>query len=247
VETQADGVQNLQLDSVSGAVPPNLAGMLDTQEFNGPDGQQLQLVMAPAGTFASYPNQDVYALVDSAASFLGQLRLRVLSQALPHASGDKVWLSDAQLMFPLDPGVGDISAGGGNTATPPVTLPSTAPPAPSPPSVPGGTTVTGTVTNNGGSWTATITICVGSSNGGPLTGYDNISVVYQVATMYSTYQDNYQISSTTGCVTHSYPGQPSDGNVQIQVLNVLNYSVSGTSSTPLWNGVKPSLTLTEQQ
>ena len=83
---------------------------------------------------------------------------------------------------------------------------------------------------------------MGAASGGPLTGYNNINVVYQVTTMYSTFQENLQISSSTGCVSKSYPGQPDGGTVQIQVLNVINYTVSG-NTTPLWNGVTPSLTL----
>lgn len=75
-------------------------------------------------------------------------------------------------------------------------------------------------------------------------GYNNVNVVYRVITKYSTYTENYAISSATGCVTHSYAGQPADGGVRIEVVTVLNYTVSGTSATPLWDGVTPSLNVT---
>ncbi|HTY48395.1 MAG TPA: prepilin-type N-terminal cleavage/methylation domain-containing protein [Steroidobacteraceae bacterium] len=310
VETQADGANNLQEDSVAGAVPPKLQGQLDNREFNGLDGQQLQLVVAPAGTFASFPDQDVYALVDTAPGVLGELRLRVLRQALPHAAGDKIWVSPNELIWPLDPGAGGATAvvttpatpgvgssgssaststsgssgtttaggssgstsgsGGsplgssssgssstssssgsspagsssGTTAAASSSGSSGSGPASSGSSTPGtgGTTVSGTTTSNGSTYTANVEICVGAASGGPLTGYNNINVVYQVTTMYSTFQENLQISSSTGCVSKSYPGQPDGGTVQIQVLNVINYTVSG-NTTPLWNGVTPSLTL----
>ena len=337
VETQADGESNLQENSIPGAVPPKLQGQLDTREFNGPDGQQLQLVVAPAGTFASYPNQDVYALIDTVAGIAGELRLRVLRSELPHAEGDKLWISSSQLMFPLDPGSGtsatpvgppaasssggsssgsgsgssssgastssgssasssgttgsgsgtssssgaSTSSGGSATSSStsgssgastssgtssPGTSSSSTPSSSSssssagtsssgtssstsssssgstPPGA-GGTTITGNGTSNGSTWTANVQICVGAAGGGPLTGYTNINVVFQVTTMYSTFQENLQISSTTGCLSKSYPGQPDGSNVQIQILNVINYTVSGTTSTPLWNGVKPSLTI----
>lgn len=103
--------------------------------------------------------------------------------------------------------------------------------------------MSGTATSNGSTWTAGVQICVGAAGGGPLTGYSNINVVYQVVTMYSTFQENLQISSSTGCLSKSYPGQPDGSNVQIQILNVLNYTVSGATSTPLWNGATPRLTL----
>ncbi|MEW9572248.1 type IV pilin protein [Rhodanobacter sp. Si-c] len=112
VKTYADQMTNLQENSAPGAVPPALIGSMAAQEFNGPDGVTFQLIRAPAGTFASYPSEDTYALVATANNPAAVLRLRVLRTVLPQADGDKIWVlasadaSSAQLIYPVEVGPG---------------------------------------------------------------------------------------------------------------------------------------------
>lgn len=130
VKTYADAETNLELDSTPGAVPPALKGSLDTREFNGPDGMVFQLIRAPAGTFASYPNTDTYALVATGNNAAAVLRLRVIRAVLPQGDGDKVWIQSsadapsAQLIYPIDIGAvgnsaaGEVANNGGSGSSP---------------------------------------------------------------------------------------------------------------------------------
>jgi len=107
IETQADGRSDLQLGSIPGEAPPALATSLDRVDFNQAYSTTLQLVKAPAGTFAGFPTEDAYALIATTHNeTTGQYFLRGLRAVLPHSEGDKLWLSNYMLYFPLDPGFG---------------------------------------------------------------------------------------------------------------------------------------------
>jgi hypothetical protein len=86
-----------------------------------------QLIRAPAGTFASFPKDDTYALVASVNNLPGVVRLRVLRSILPHGDGDKIWVqsaadaSSAQLIYPINLGGaggsgGAVAGGGGGSS-----------------------------------------------------------------------------------------------------------------------------------
>lgn len=311
VKTYADGEANLEHDSVPGAVPPALAGSMGASEFNGKDGMTFQLIRAPAGTFASFPKDDTYALVATVNNLPGVVRLRVLRSILPHGDGDKIWVqssadaSSAQLIYPINIGgaggqggtvagggggggsSGSQPPGGGTTITEPGspggsnggtsngstdestgsgsnpggsssagggasggTSPgnsgeSNAGTGTVPPASGGGSIITVTGTNNGGSWTADVHICIGAASGGPLTGQNNTSVIFTIVTPYANFQENLKIDSATGCVDRSYGGLPLGGNFHVEVNQVVDYNPPTNGATsPLWDGVKPSFNQT---
>jgi len=271
VATQADTRTDLHKDSVAGAVPPALAGQLDPREFNGKDGVKFQLILAPAGTFASYPATEIYALLATADTPAGVRRLRVLRGVLPHVPGDKVWIQQsasagsAQLVYPVDSGAGGGPSGpagppagpdpggggegGGTTELPPVTPEPPKPPpvTPEPPSS-GASNVDGSGKKDGNSWTASVEVCVFGKDGKPLTGQGNTAVRYRVVTPYANFQEDLLVNSATGCVNRNYGGLPLGGVFHVEVLQVVDYNPpnsGGTSS--LWDGVKPMFDLVVSQ
>src|SRR6218665_434503 len=79
VETYSENRTSLEVGSVAGQVPPALLNtMLSNQQFNEKGGITLQLVRAPAGTFSSYPTQDIYAMIAAVNTREGRHRLRLL-------------------------------------------------------------------------------------------------------------------------------------------------------------------------
>lgn len=108
----------------------------------------------------------------------------------------------------------------------------------------GNSNITGSGTINGDTWTASAQICIGGAGGGALTGQTNTSAIFQVVTQYANFQVNQMINPTTGCTSYSYGGLPLGSNAQISVVQVVDYNPpnSGSTST-LWDGVKPSLTI----
>lgn len=103
----ATGVKALQRDAEPGKAPPGLRVVPDSA-FSEPGGIRLTLIRAPAGFFASSPEQDRYGLVADLTGSGTVSRLAELRRALPFGPGDKLWLGAGQLAFPLvaraDPG-----------------------------------------------------------------------------------------------------------------------------------------------
>ncbi|HWP17901.1 MAG TPA: prepilin-type N-terminal cleavage/methylation domain-containing protein [Burkholderiaceae bacterium] len=244
IETYASDRENLHLGSQPGKVPPPLDKQLDEREFNQLDGVTLQLVRAPAGTFASFPNDAVYALIARADNDAGVRRIRVLRQVLPHGEGDKVWLSAQELYFPLDVAGGDSQSGGGGGDTP----------APPPPE--GGTSWgDGDVSKApDGTWSASARVCVMGTDGKPLTGINaqvQIRVVQEIRGwdgQVSERQWQTQSAIVDGCASFKQTGAPVPGDgkegvsaYRFEVIDVIYY---WPENPPVrWDGVKPVMRL----
>lgn len=253
VESYDSDNSNLQLGSVPGEVPPALKNLLSQREFNQMDGIKLQLVKAPAGTFASFPNKETYALIASAGDAAGARRLRLLRNELPHNEGDKLWLSEQELYFPLNLGEGNSPGGTVSPAPLPVVPPSI--PVPSnPPPTPPSTPETGwdnpESSASGNTWTAGARICVTGTDGQKLTGVNaqvQLRVVQEVRTWNGQSTERSwvtQVALTDGCATFEQSGAPIPASGQegvsafrFEVLDVIYYWP--TNPAIKWDGVKP--------
>lgn len=157
----ASGVKNLQAGAEPGHSPAQLQAVPDSA-FNDAGGIRLLLIRAPAGTFASWPDQAAYGLIADMDAAADSARLRNLRHLLPFDSGDKLWLAANQLAFPL--------LARGTVATP----------APAP-----GTGWEGGGQSQGDSWTCSGTVTVCGTDGKPLTGVNagvRIKVTMSVTT-----------------------------------------------------------------
>lgn len=245
LETRVNDKRNLQLGSVAGQVPPALRGVLSEASFSNPDTHtRLQLIKAPQGTFASFPNAEVYALVASSAAEGGAAYLRVLRHLLPHADGDKLWLSSEELCFPLDTG-----AGGAGPVKPPD------PPASEPGTGPGDWGHVET-DRNGSTWTARATICLFDVNGNPLVGVNmevevraTVTAVNADGTPGASWERVDRLKLVNGCATYEVSGlawgsagQYRNPQIQFGVVNFWSYD--GPPAVP-WDGNKPTLTITQ--
>jgi prepilin-type N-terminal cleavage/methylation domain-containing protein len=92
---------DLQAGATAGKAPPRLNGLLRDDEFNGDGGLTLWLIRAPAGTFASISDRDVYALVAKVPAAASSAIL-ALRRSLPYGDGDMPWLDNASFVFPLE-------------------------------------------------------------------------------------------------------------------------------------------------
>ncbi|WP_211091405.1 pilin [Pseudothauera rhizosphaerae] len=250
IETWAGGRTELQAGSVPGEVPPALATLLSRSEFNQLDNTTLQLVKAPAGTFAGFPDRDVYALIAAAGNGRGQRRLRMLRIMLPHREGDKIWLAENMLYFPLDVGPGGDAAA---PVPPPgtITEPPVAPPVP--PAA--GDKTTGwdsaEATQQGSGWEAEARVCLGGSDGKPLASDLNAQVQIRVVQEVRTWDGQTterswltQVPIVDGCATFSLSGLPLAGPgvegvtaTRFEVADVFYYWP--TDPAVKWDGVKP--------
>lgn len=96
----ATGVKRLHREAQPGRAPPGL-GVVPDASFNEPGGIRLLLIQAPAGFFASSPRDARYGLIADLTGAADVGRLAQLRQALPFEAGDKIWIADNQLAFPL--------------------------------------------------------------------------------------------------------------------------------------------------
>lgn len=256
VETQADGRTDLQLDSVPGEAPPALEGMLGSTDFNQPYGTMLQLVKAPAGTFASFPNTDTYALIASADDRPGEYFLRELRAVLPHAEGDKLWLTSDMLYFPLDTGTGTASGaaaspgetGAGSSETSPAS-----PETPSPPAPPASGWSTPETTNKGSTWDAQANVCLSGTDGNLLSSDLNAQVRVRIVQEVRTWDGQTterswetQVPIVNGCATVSQTGSPyaTQGNEGVTGLRfeIIGVNYYWPTDPPVkWDGNTPSL------
>lgn len=101
VQTEdATGIKALHQDAQPGRAPPALRTVPD-EAFREPGGLRLLLIRAPAGFFATSPGTEQYGLLADLTGAATPQRLRELNRALPFTPGDKIWLSQGQLAFPL--------------------------------------------------------------------------------------------------------------------------------------------------
>jgi prepilin-type N-terminal cleavage/methylation domain-containing protein len=107
---EASGVKNLQEGAQPGKAPAQL-GVPDAA-FSEKGGIRLLLIQAPAGFFASSPNSPRYGLKADLTGAATVQRLQLLYRALPFQSGDKIWVSSAELAFPLTGRAGASSSEG---------------------------------------------------------------------------------------------------------------------------------------
>lgn len=257
IETDADGRSDLELNSTAGEAPPALEGTLGRSDFNQPYGTTLQLVKAPAGTFASFPNTDTYALIAAAGDQPGEYFLRMLRMELPHADGDKIWLSQDMLYFPLDTGPGAAAT----PTTPPGTGPAEPPPPPPPPPVetpkPPAPPASGwsppQSKNNGSTWDTQANVCLNGTDGNLLSGDLNAQLVVRIVQEVRTWDGKTterswetQVPIVNGCATISQTGSPyaTQGNegvtgLRFEIVGVQYYWP--TNPPVKWDGSTPPL------
>lgn len=245
LETQVDGRSDLEAGSVPGEVPPALEKLLARTEFNQPYNTTLQLVKAPAGTFASFPTEDAYALIATTHNKpTGQLFLNALYRVLPHSGNNKLWLSESALYFPLD-------LGSGKTSTTPVE--------PAPPPSTGDTTPDWNDTetkDNGSTWDTQSRVCLKGSDGNLLSSDLNAQVQIRIVQEVRTWDGQSterswltQVPITDGCATISLTGSPIAGpgtegvsGLRFEVVDVLYYWP--TDPAIKWDGKTPPLHVT---
>lgn len=232
IESRSTAEKTLHLGSQPGQVPPLLNGMLDTRKFNQLDNVTLQLVLSPAGTFTSHPNHSAYALIARAENPAGERRLRLLRLVLPHLEGDKLWLSERELYFPLDTGA----------AT------STEQPSPTPANKTGWDRPE--AGSDGRQWSAQARICISGTDAKPLIGLNaqvQIRVVQEVVGWNGQKSERQwltQVPFTDGCANFSQGGAPKpvDGQegvsaIRFEVNDVFYYWP--VEPAVRWDGGKP--------
>lgn len=192
---EAEGSRGLEQGAQLGKAPPKLE-TLTNASFNEPGGIRLLLIRAPAGFFASWPNEAMYGLVADAAGASSSTRLHSLSWELPFQEGDKIWLSASQLAFPLvdlgtsGPSQGSRPGNPGGAGKPPSSGEGpTAPGTATPPGGGGttggpGTSWTGSALSSGsGNWTCSAQLSVKGSDGKPLAS--NAGARVRVTTLFN--------------------------------------------------------------
>lgn len=256
IETQASGRVDLQLNSIPGEVPPALATLLDRVDFNQAHSTTLQLVRAPAGTFAGFPTEDVYALIATTHNeTMGQYFLRVLRMVLPHSEGDKLWLSKNVLYFPLDLGSGGTSIAPGL----PEPITPTVPPIPPTPPSTGDNTPGWNDTqteNNGSTWDAQSRVCLAGSDGKLLSSDLNAQVQVRIVQEVRTWDGKTterswqtQVPIVNGCATISQTDSPIAGSgtegvsgLRFEIVDIKYYWP--TDPAIKWDGKTPPLHIT---
>lgn len=236
VERASGTTDDLAIGALAGRAPPRLAGLLSDQDFIGVFGHTLWFFKAPAGTFASYPDQEVYALLAAADNAEQQRALYALRWSLPFSDGDAPWLSDTGFAFPLD----SLAGGSGEEKPDP-----TKPPDCVTGSRFGQIQVQGVC---GGSWSTQAVLAACNTEHRPLTDVTGQVQILRTETVRAWNGEFVQYAWTTwgnwqdGMVTFQESGlRPETLSVRYDVLGV-NYYYP-TNPPVKWDGKMPSLTL----
>ncbi|WP_422834755.1 prepilin-type N-terminal cleavage/methylation domain-containing protein [Variovorax sp. HJSM1_2] len=159
----ASGRRALQRGALPGKAPPRLQVVPDAA-FNEPGGLRLLLIRAPAGFFASSPNEARYGLIADLTGNASAERLAELRQALPFDAGDKIWLTADKLAFPL------VNRAAAGAVVPPTG---------------GGDWEDGSTPGSNNTWTCAATLSVYGTDGKLLTGVNagiHVKVILDVTT-----------------------------------------------------------------
>lgn len=245
VELASGSPGDMETDAVPGRAPPSFGGALSDREFIGVSGHPLWFFRAPAGTFASFPDREVYALLASASTAEQQQALYALRWGLPFRDGDEPWLSVDSFAFPLE----SPSGGGGSTPGPgPGPGPGPDPTQPPDCSIGsrfGGLRVEGTC---GSTWSSHAQLAACNAAGQPLNDVTGQVQILRTETVRAWNGEYVQYAWTTwgdwhdGIVTFQEAAlRPETLSVRYDVLGVNYYY---PSQPPVrWDGLMPSVTI----
>lgn len=209
--------------------------MVPDSAFSEPGGVRLTLIRAPAGFFASSPDQERYGLVGDLTGSATSSRLAELRQALPFGPGDKLWLGEGQLAFPLSAPV--------DAAKPGSTSPPSGPPPPQAQTRWDGQAIAGPRNT----WSCLAKLYVYGTDALPLQnvkGSMRVRTVMEVTTRNGeaiTRSKNVKGKIVNGVISlrmDRLSASPSNGEVvtacRLEVLGI-DYNPPGTPSVP-WDG-----------
>lgn len=239
VELATGAPADLAAGAVAGRAPPGFAGSLSDWEFSGVFEHTLWFFKAPAGTFASFPDRAVYALLAVAGNSRQQQALYALRWGLPFQDGDMPWLSAQGFAFPLE-----SPTGGAGAAPNPDPDPSL-PPDCARGSRFGQVEVQGVC---GGAWSAQAVLAACNSEHQPLTAVSGQVQILRTETVRAWNGELVQYAWTTwgdwqdGFVAFREPAlRPEVLSVSYDVLGVHYYYP--TDPVLKWDGQMPSITL----